>query len=100
MARFEYTRHSGITRTTDDAFPKWRLLRLEENGHVIGQLDIEMKFSPYLFREEWLAFEQRIRAGLLELNLILAEVLERKLMTLRIVGLPPGGLAENEIFIC
>jgi hypothetical protein len=100
VARFAYTRHSGITRTDDDAFPKWRLRRLEENGQVIGQLEIEMKFSPCLFREEWLAFEQRIRAGLSELNSTLTEVLERKLMALRIVGLPPGGLAENEIFIC
>jgi len=100
VARFSNLRHGGVTKSEDDSFPKWRVRETEDVGMPVFNVEVEMKASPHLFRDEWKSFEAGLLADLTELNKELDRLLNEGKAKLNIVGLPPGSLSDDEIFIC
>jgi hypothetical protein len=101
VARYEEPRFSGVTRSHDDAFPKWRIRSvMGDNGSAVVHVDIEMKWCPWLFHEAWTTFSSRLSQGILDRSPALARLQEEGGIQLVIKGHAPGSLADHDIFIC
>ena len=107
IGRVRDLRFAGITAADDDGFPRWcaRLVEGTVEGSVEGsvptvEIDVEMKSDPNLFFDTFRSFELDLRAKLLAANSELKAMVERRALRLRIRGLAPGGLRDEEVFIC
>lgn len=100
VGRAANVRYSGVTATEDDSFPRWRATRAGNGGMDVVRLEIELKMSPALFRDEWRRLQASVTEGLLSRNTGLADLVGRGRVALEVVGLPPGGIPEREIVLC
>ncbi len=94
VGRIDNTRHSLVTPTEGDAFPKWRLA---SQGDCRARLEVEMLFDPRLFVEAWRAFEAQLRLALARSNREYQHAIDTAGFHLEIAGLPPGSLKDRDV---
>ena len=99
VARFSNRRHAGVTATEDDSFPKWRFVQAGAGGTQVT-LEVELTSSPSLHFRTSRDFEERVRAGMLELNPALHELVARGAVEWRVRAVPPGTIADDEVRRC
>jgi len=98
VARIDNVRHSLVTPTEGDTFPKWRLRRPPAPARR-AVLEIEMVFEPLLFADTWRSFEAGLRRKLAAGNPDFARAAAMDFQ-LEIVGLSPGTLTDREVMKC
>jgi phenylacetate-coenzyme A ligase PaaK-like adenylate-forming protein len=93
--------YAHATKTSDDGFPKWRIVELEcrAGSRRDVRLEIEMKSAPYLFADDWDHFSAGLLAALKEINPMLEAALKNGLLDFSIRGLAPGSLADQDVFV-
>ncbi|RSZ58870.1 hypothetical protein HF313_26060 [Massilia atriviolacea] len=96
VARIDNIRHSLVTLTEGDTFPKWRLLPCPDAANQ-ARLEIEMLFDPRLFTDEWAQFEADLRARLDANNPDYRRAIDHAGFHLHIAGLPPGSLSDRDV---
>lgn len=101
VARVEETRFAGVTSTGDDSFAKWCIARSHRpDGRPVITIVVEMKYNPALFHAEWGRFSNRLRNALFLDQPRLRSLVQRGLADLDIEGRPPGGLPDDQVFLC
>lgn len=99
VARIANVRHSGVTPSQDDAFPKWRwdLADAESGPRLVVQ--VEVKGNPRFFRAEWAALASGLEHHLIAANPALAELVGRGALRLEIEGRASGEMVDREVII-
>jgi hypothetical protein len=100
ITRFEEQRFSGVTRSNDDSFPKWRMRTFRQDSIQTIKIELELKASPALFVDQWTAFRMNLRSHILDQSAELRQLIEQGRVVLEIEGLPMGALPDSEVFIC
>jgi len=99
VARLADTRFCGITASEDDSFPKWNA-RLEHEDKPTVVVNVEMKFDPKLFQERFQGFALELRQRLMDAHPSMRQLSELGVARLRVQGLPPGALANDDVVVC
>jgi hypothetical protein len=100
VARSTNLRHSGVTRSEADSWPKWRLKTNQASGLPQVLLEVELTSSPAFFQDEWFATRDSFYRTILGENAILRSLIHDGLVQFSIDGLPPGSIDESEVIRC
>jgi hypothetical protein len=94
VARIANTRHSMVTPTEGESFPKWRLRTHPTGSPTI--LDIEMLFDAALFPTMWREFHQQLLMSISSTNADYEKAVGAG-FELDVVSLPPGSLRDSDV---